>query len=95
MAPGRCCAGQDVLCRTRAIGAADSGMAPWVSCLEMTRRATAVTGLGGLPAQSTAEAPARPLWQAAGQAGLREQPCGSPHVMPVPCLLWPGLAPLG
>lgn len=45
--PGRCCAGQDILCRARVIGAADSAMAPWVSCLERTRGAMGVTGLGG------------------------------------------------
>ena len=93
--PGRCCAGQDILCGARAIGAADSAMALWVSCPERTRGAMGVTGLGGLPSQTTAEAPAGPLWQATGQAGLGDQLRGSPHVLPVPRLLGLGLAPLG
>lgn len=44
--PGRCCAGQDILCRARVIGAADSATAPWASCRERTKGAMGVTGLG-------------------------------------------------
>lgn len=53
-----------------------------------------VTGLGGLPSQSAAEAPAGPLWQGTAQAGLGDQPCGmwqSP--CPLPALVRAG--PIG
>lgn len=96
LSPGQCRAGQDVLCGAGAVGAADSAAAPRVSCLGGTRGAAGTAGPGGgLPSRGAVEAPVGPPRRAAGQAGLRDWQCGRPHVLPVPCLLWPGLAPVG
>lgn len=83
--PGRCCAGQDILCRARAIGAADSAMALWVSCLERTKTATGVTGLGRLPRALLRLQPVPSGRQQDRQgSGTSRVACGSPHVLPVP-----------
>lgn len=58
-------------------------------------RGSGAVGGGGLPSRGTTEAPAGSSGWAAGQAGLKAQPCGGPRVLPVPCPLWPGLAPAG
>lgn len=91
MSPERCCPqGGAVLGRMSCAGPEQPVLLTQprprrVSCLGGTRGGHGGSRAGGrFPSRGATEAPVGPPGWAVGQAGLREQPCGSPHVLPVP-----------